>query len=111
VTQVGDTLTRIDETSDLPAKATIVATKDGLYVLQSAVSFSSPFELSANELRLIYNGDGQAVPGVVDEPAAWRDFGAQMLAKADRNAQQRFIEERESLTPEEILAAADPSDD
>jgi len=103
---VGDKLKRIDKDSDLPAKATIVGTKDGRYVLQSAVSFSSPFELSANELRLIYGGDGEDVPEI-DESAAWRAFGSQQLADAGNSAQSRYVEERETaLTPEQALAAA-----
>ena len=104
---VGDKLKRIDKDSDLPAKATIVGTKDGRYVLQSAVSFSSPFELSANELRTIYGGDGEDVPEV-DESAAWRQFGAQQLADANNDAQRRHVEQRETaLTPEQQFAAAD----
>jgi hypothetical protein len=102
---IGDTLKRIDKTSDLPATATIVGTKDGCYVLQAVEGFSSPFDLSANELRLIYGGDGQDVPAI-DEAASWRRFGAQQLADANNDAQRRYVEERETaLTPEQQFTA------
>ncbi len=102
---IGDKLKRIDPDSDLPAAATIVGTRDGRWVLQSAVSFSSPFELTPNELRTIYGGDGETV-GEVDESAAWREFGSRALADAANAAQRRYVEDRETaLTPEERLAA------
>jgi hypothetical protein len=104
MTEIGTRLERIDAASDLPASVTVVGVRDGLFVVQAVETFSSPFELTPNELRVIYGGDGESAPEV-DEPQAWRDFGSQGLAEAAHNARRRYVAEHNAPTPEEQFAA------
>jgi hypothetical protein len=109
MSEVGDTLTRVDATSDLPATAVIVGVQGERWVIQAQQTFSAPIDVTPDELRTAYGVAGDIAN--VDEVQAWQRFGQSgALGEAGRKAQERYEAERASDTPELAFRRAAASD-
>lgn len=98
MTEVNDTLKR--KAGDGPKRIKIVGQRDGEWVANSLDGFSTPFQISANELRTQYGGDGNP-PFSIDEAHYWSQVKPDELAARNRAAQQTAASAPTPQTPEQ----------
>lgn len=100
--EIGSQLTR--KRGDGPAKVHVVGVRAGRWIVAD-IAHGSPFELTPNELRVQYGGDGSSPPEP-DELSARARFTSDRLDESVNAARAVERVQAESLTPEQAFSAA-----
>lgn len=85
-----------------PKRIRIVGQRDGDWIAHSLDGFSAPFQISANDLRTNYGGDGNPPPSI-DEAHYWSQVKPDELARRNRDAQQAAANAPTPLSPEQAF--------